>query len=220
MSKFYSGVKKLLGGLIRRLYRVRIIGAENEPTDGAFIVCSNHLSNHDVLILFSSLKRQLRFLAKAELFKVPLLKQFVSALGAYPIKRGSSDLAALKKTISLLNDGQVVGFFPQGHRFPGVHPVETEVQSGVGLVTAKAKARVLPVLIETKGFKVKMFRKTVVRIGKPIEFEHYGELQGNKNDYVTISQSIFKSICAMSEQQCVLTDGKQNSETEKDEKIS
>ena len=73
MSKFSLFVKKFLGGFVKKLYRIRIIGAENEPENGPFIVCSNHISNHDVVVLFVSMKSRMRFLAKAELFKIPVL---------------------------------------------------------------------------------------------------------------------------------------------------
>ena len=108
MGKFYGAVYKVLSGLVRRLYRVEIIGAENEPERGPFIVCANHISNHDVVILAACLKHQVRYLAKAELFRIPLLSQLIKAFGAYPLKRGQGDVGALKKTIKLLEDGEVV----------------------------------------------------------------------------------------------------------------
>lgn len=197
MSAFSGFVKKFLGGLVRKLYRIKVIGAENEPENGPFIVCSNHLSNHDVVILFVTMKRRMRFLAKAELFKIPILSQVVKAFGAYPIKRGGADVSALKKTISLLKDGEVICYFPQGHRFPGVNPCGTPAQPGVGLVTRKSEVPVLPVLISTKTNKVKMFRKTTVTIGKPINFSEFGEMENNKNDYSHISNVIFGRICSL-----------------------
>ena len=170
MSKFYGGVYKLLSGIVRRLYRVKIIGAENEPEHGPFIVCANHISNHDAVILSACLKNQVRYLAKAELFKIPLLGQVVKAFGAYPLKRGQSDVGAIKKTIKLIESGEVVGFFPQGHRYPGVHPGTTELQSGVGLVEVKTEALILPVAICAKKFRMHLFRKTKLIIGSPIRF--------------------------------------------------
>ena len=197
MSKFSLFVKKFLGGFVKKLYRIRIIGAENEPENGPFIVCSNHISNHDVVVLFVSMKSRMRFLAKAELFKIPVLNWIVKAFGAYPIKRGGADVSALKNTISMLKEGQVVCYFPQGHRFPGVDPSETPVQHGVGLVARKSEVPVLPVLISTKNNKVRMFRKTTVTIGKPIYFSEFGEMENNKNDYVKISGEIFERICSL-----------------------
>ncbi len=197
MGKFYKGVYKCLAGLIRKLYRVEIIGAENEPKNGPFIVAANHLSNHDVVILAASMKHQLRYLAKAELFKIPVLAQLIRALGAFPVKRGAGDVGAIKRTVELLGEGQVIGFFPQGHRYPGVHPSSTRVQTGIGLVTAKAKVTVLPVAISTKKYRMRLLRKTTITIGPPIEFEEFLPLEGNKSDYERISNRIFGDICVM-----------------------
>lgn len=201
MSKFYSRVYKLLSGLIRRVYRVRIVGADNEPERGPFIVCANHISNHDAVILAACLKNQVRYLAKAELFKVPVLNRIIRAFGAYPLKRGESDVGAIKKTIKLLEGGEVVGFFPQGHRYPGVHPKTTSAQPGVGLVTAKAEATVLPVAIIAKKFRMHLFRKTTIVIGTPIPFSEYPSLENNKNDYEVISGKIFGEICSLADTQ-------------------
>ncbi len=201
MGKFYKGVYKCLAGLIRRLYRVEIIGAENEPENGSFIVAANHLSNHDVVILAACMKHQLCYLAKAELFKIPILSQLIRALGAFPIKRGAGDVGAIKRTVGLLEEGKVVGFFPQGHRYPGLHPSKTEVLSGLGLVTVKAKATILPVAINAKKYRMRMFRKTTITIGKPIEFEAFLPLEGNKSDYQRISNEVFDNICSMISEQ-------------------
>ncbi len=200
MGKFYGAVYKVLSGLVRRLYRVEIIGAENEPERGPFIVCANHISNHDVVILAACLKHQVRYLAKAELFRIPLLSQLIKAFGAYPLKRGQGDVGALKKTIKLLEDGEVVGFFPQGHRYPGVHPNTTRPQPGIGLITVRSQATVLPVAICAKKYRMHLFRKTRIIIGKPIEYSEYLPLENNKTDYDKISERIFGDICALTEQ--------------------
>lgn len=207
MSKLYGFIYKFFGGLIRRVYRLRVTGKENEPEDGPFIVCANHLSNHDVFLLAACLKHQMRFAAKAELFKVPILSGLVKSLGAYPIERGKGDVGAIKKTIKMLEDGAVIGFFPQGHRCPGKHPSETEAKSGVGMITARTRVTVLPISITTKKFKIRLFRKTYITIGNPIEFSEYGEMLGNKTDYDRIAEYIFARICSQADGTIALTAG-------------
>lgn len=182
---------------MKKIYRVEIIGAENEPQQGPFLVCSNHISNHDVILIAACLQHQVRYMAKAELFKIPLLKQLISALGAYPVDRKRGDVGAIKKTISLLESGQVVGMFPQGHRYPGQLPASTPTKAGAGMIVAKTKVTVLPVSIENKKMRMRFFRKTTFRIGKPITFEAYDELSNNKSDYQMITDSIFANICSM-----------------------
>ena len=193
----YSGLYKLLSGAIKRLYRVRLVGAENEPTEAPFIVCANHISFKDVLILAACMKHQVRFLAKAELFKIPVLRGIIKACGAIPIDRSGGDVGALKRSIAVLKEGEVLGLYPQGHRHPGVDPSTTEPQGGVGLVVSRAKCSVLPVCIQPKGFKIRAFRKTYVTMGKPITFEEFALMENNKTEYERVAKQIFGSVCAM-----------------------
>ena len=86
---------------------------------GGMIRCCNHLSNADVVILVASMKNQVHFLAKAELFKIPLLGAFIRAIGAYPIKRGAADVGAIKKTIELAEDGIYCRIFSAGNKKTG-----------------------------------------------------------------------------------------------------
>lgn len=193
----YGKLYKLFSGAVKRIYRVQIQGAENEPIEGPFIVCSNHLSFQDVIILAACLNNQLRFLAKAELFKIPLLGRLIKSLGAIPLDRSKSDVGAIKKSISLLESGEVVGIYPQGHRYPGVSPKETEPKNGVGLVAFKTQATVLPVCIQTKKFKIRMFRRVYVTLGKPMKFEEFGVSGGGREEYERISHAVFGEICSM-----------------------
>lgn len=196
---FYTVARACLGGMFRCLYRVKITGKENEPLEGPVLVCANHLSNHDVIVLGAALKRPVRFFAKAELFKVPVVAQLVKALGAFPIDRGvaASASAALKTTISLLETGEMVGIYPQGTRHIGVDPRTTEVKGGVGMAAYHSKATILPVLIRTKKWKMGLFRRTWVTIGKPIPFEELNMTGHRGADFLKASQLIFDRITQM-----------------------
>ncbi len=194
----YSLAQKYLAGFVRSLYRVRIEGAENEPLEGGYIACPNHLSNRDVLVVGASLKRQMRFFAKAELFKIPLLKQLITAFGAYPVKRGAGDVQAIKKTITLLEAGEAVCFFPQGTRCGGKDPRDTKVKSGVAMISHRSGRPVLPILIQCKKYRViPFFRRTYVRIGKPIYPEELGIVNHDGKEYQEASEMIFSKITEM-----------------------
>lgn len=196
---FYSVARKCLGGFFRFAYGIKVVGKENEPMEGPVLVCANHLSNHDVIILGSCLKRSVRFFAKAELFKVPVVGALVKALGAFPIKRGDavSATATIKFSLNLLSDGEMVGIYPQGTRCPGVDPRTTEVKGGVGMLAYRSKATVLPVLIRTKSWKCGFFRRTYVTIGKPIAFEELGMTAGRGTEYQKAAELIFSRITEM-----------------------
>ena len=73
--KFYEAIYKIFARPVRALYRVRVIGAENLPAEGGCLLCSNHTSMRDVVVLAAALPRQPRYMAKKELFKIPLLSQ-------------------------------------------------------------------------------------------------------------------------------------------------
>jgi 1-acyl-sn-glycerol-3-phosphate acyltransferase len=138
-------------------------------------------------------------MAKKELFKVPLLNKLVAALGAYPVDRKGADVAAIRKTIRMLENGQCIGIFPQGHRFKGVDPRGTEVKSGLGMIAAKAEANVLPCYIKMKKRKWAPFRRVDVYIGKPIKFEEFNYDPEAQGEYMRISRYVFDRICEIGE---------------------
>ena len=116
---FYEAIYKIFARPVRALYRVRVIGAENLPAEGGCLLCSNHTSMRDVVVLAAALPRQPRYMAKKELFKIPLLSQLIRALGAFPVDRGGADVSSIKKSIAMIEGGEVVSVFPQGHRVKG-----------------------------------------------------------------------------------------------------
>lgn len=190
----YKWAKKNIAGFLQKVLRITVYGAENEPLSGGVIAASNHTSFLDVIVLGIALKRQIRFLAKAELFRIPLLSALIRNLGAYSVERGKGDVAAIKKTISLLEEGELVGIFPQGHRHKGVHPKGTEIKNGIGMVTYRAGATVLPVFIKTNKYKMRIFGRKEVYVGKPIPAEELAFETGNSAEYKRAAEYIFDRI--------------------------
>ena len=193
----YSVIKKIFTPVFKKLYRVEFCGAENEPADGPFLICPNHLSDMDVFVIAACMKHHIRYCAKAELFKVPLVKQFVSAMGAFPIKRGAADVSAIKTTLRLLSEGECVGIYPQGTRHQGEDPRETEVKAGAGMIAYRSKVTVLPVCIQMKKFRMRLFRKTRVTFGKPIPYEEFGFDKGTKSEFEDAAKLIFDRVTDM-----------------------
>lgn len=197
-KKTYKFFYWLLAGICRKLYRVEVINPHNEPMDQHFIVACNHTGAADGVIICASMKNQIRFMGKKELFKVPVVGLFLKAIGCYPVDRKSSDITALRNTINLLKDEDCVGIFPQGTRQPGVDPSTTEVKNGVGLIAARSGADVLPVCIKTKGGKTKMFRKNYLVLGKLIKNEEF-DFENNKGSegHQRVAERIFDDICEL-----------------------
>jgi len=193
----YRGLHVCLGAIVRCIFRVKVEGGENLPAEGAYIVACNHICDADPVILAVSVKnrRQIRFMAKKELFKVPLLAQLIKALGAFPEDRGGADVGALKKSLKMLESGEVVGIFPQGTRHPKEHPSNSEVRNGIGMLAKRSGAMILPACIETKNFKIiPFFRRTRVRFGTPYMPTY--TLEGSEA-YAEIANEAFDHVLAL-----------------------
>ena len=197
-KKAYKFFYWLLAGAARRLYRVRVINASNEPLDNYFIVACNHTGAADGVIICACMHNQIRFMSKKELFKVPVVGAFLKAIGCYPVDRKSSDITALRNTINLLKDKDCVGIFPQGTRKPGIDPSTTTVKNGVGLIAARSGADVLPVAIKSKSGKTQMFRKNYLIIGELVKNEEY-DFETNKGSegHQKVADRIWADICKL-----------------------
>lgn len=196
--KIYRFLKGLLLGLIKFLFNIKATGLENEPKEAPYIICSNHISFADVILIGAVIKHPVRFLAKAELFKIPVLGLFFKAMGAFPIKRGAADVGAIKTTLKLLSEKEVVAVFPQGTRCPGVDPATTEIKTGAAMMAYRSQCPVLPIYIDTKGNRLKLFKRNTVRVGKLISFEEMAFEGGNKNEYDRVIKLIFDRIIDLS----------------------
>ena len=199
MNRFYRFIRGFFGGFFKLVYRVKIVGRENEITDKPYIVCANHTSLMDVVMLVISFKGQINFMAKKEIFKVPILRSFVKAMGGFPIDRKGSDVAAIKKTISMLNEGNNIGIFPQGTRRPFENPRDTEVKDGIGMIASRAGVGFMPVYIKTKREKLSLFRRTKIVIGEYISPEELSCDKTGREKYAYVSEYVFDKVCALGE---------------------
>jgi 1-acyl-sn-glycerol-3-phosphate acyltransferase len=155
--------------------RWEVKGKENVPTSGALIVVANHLHNADPPILGASIPRKLLFMAKEELFQSWPGGFFISAVGAFPVRRGGQDRRALKTAQAMLRQGMVVAMFPEGTRSKTAQ-LQTAFP-GSALVALQCGAPVLPVGI-TGSDKLRggalLFRRprVLVNIGHPFTLPH------------------------------------------------
>jgi 1-acyl-sn-glycerol-3-phosphate acyltransferase len=110
----YAQVRRVFSGLVRAVYRIEVVGADRLPATGPVVVAPNHESVLDGIVLGAAISRELRFVAKAELWRSRLLAWMLDGLGAIPIERGSSDYLAAARVLQALEAGQAVVIFPQG----------------------------------------------------------------------------------------------------------
>ena len=198
-SVMYRICYAIFSGIVGFLFQIRVVG-EPEPEEGRFIVCANHIAASDPVVLcYAFRKHQVRFMAKKELFKIPLLAQLIRMLGAFPIDRGGNDVGAVKKAVAMVKEGKCMGIFPQGHRYPGKNPRETSTKNGAALICTRAQADVIPAYLYCKDRTPKLFRRTYVIIGKRIPYEEFAYDSEQSGEYARITEMIFDRVCALGE---------------------
>jgi cytidylate kinase len=193
-KSFYMKAHKVLAPLIRFFSGVKVHGKENIPKEGGYMLCSNHIAVRDVLLIGATCPRQIKFVAKKELFAIPILRSIMKAFGAVKLDRGGTDVGALRKSVELIEQGDIVSIFPQGHRYPAADPSTTPIKNGAGMVSYRSGCDVIPVFIKTKGNKYGIFKKTEIFYGKPIKNSALGFKNGGSDEYKIATDIIFDAI--------------------------
>ena len=132
--------------LLMKIWRFRFSGAENVPMTGPLIIAANHVSYLDPVAVGVACPRPISYMAKAELFALPVLGWILPRVNAYPVGRGSksSTMGAVKKSVQILKEGRAIGIFPQGTR---VREGEGESKAGVALLASMGNAPVVPAYV-------------------------------------------------------------------------
>ncbi len=186
---FYKFCRGIGNVLFRIIFRFKVIGKENIPKEGRIIICANHISNIDPVTLGLAVPRPIRFMAKKELFEKKFVKGLVEKLGAFPVDRKKVDLSAIRTSMKVLKNEEVLGIFPEGTRVK-VPDIE-KAKPGITLISIKAEAPIVPVYIDSN---YKPFRKLVVKIGKPMKFDEFYNQRLDTKDYKNLSKNVMKSI--------------------------
>ncbi len=184
----YNFLVVLLKIICFPIFRIKVKGLENIEETDKVIVCANHKSLLDPIFLAISLPQRIYFMAKKELFDKPFVGGFLKALGAFPVDRFGRDLKALRASVALINEGKILGIFPEGTR---VKEVKREnVKDGVAFVALKAKADIMPVEIIST---YKPFRKSEILIKKPIAVSEFASLK-NKEAMKKMTDRVYDKI--------------------------
>ena len=169
-------------------YRAEIIGLENVPQNEPLIICGNHRTYLDPPLIVATAKRDMRFLAKEELYK----NKFLAALGwvfeAIPVKRDEKDVTAIKESLKDLKNGQCIALFPEGTR-NGLEKGQ-KAKDGAAFFAVKTGAKVIPVGI--RGGE-KPFKKMYITYGKPLDFSNR-----SKDELDEITEEIMEKIVELS----------------------
>ncbi len=140
---FYGAIRVLLVGLSKVYWRVRVDGREYVPRRGPYVIAPVHRSNVDFLLVTHLTRHRVRFMAKDSLWRVPILGPLITALGAFPVRRGTADREALHKCLEVLEGGEPLTVFPEGTRQSG--PKLQELFEGAAYRAARAGVPLVPV---------------------------------------------------------------------------
>lgn len=181
--------------LLHILYRVKFVGEKQLPKEGAYILCPNHRSVIDIPISGTYSKgRWVYFMGKKELFEKRVSRFFMNIMDTFPVNRGKGDIGSIKKALSYLKKGQVVGIFPQGTREKDGE--ELPAQKGVAMIAAMSEAQIIPMYITGK---IKFFRKITVYVGKPFDLGLRRKVKYSREIYEEKSQEIMTRIKSLPE---------------------
>jgi 1-acyl-sn-glycerol-3-phosphate acyltransferase len=162
-------VKGAIYGYCKIVYRVRIIGKENIPQDGAILFCGNHRTYLDPPLIVATAGRHMRFMAKEELSKNKFLAFLGVVFDAIYVKRDSKDITAMKEALKTLKSGSCIGLFPEGTR-NGLEKNNGKIKNGAAYLALKTGAQIVPIGIQGDS---KPFHKSTIIYGKPLDLSKY-----------------------------------------------
>jgi 1-acyl-sn-glycerol-3-phosphate acyltransferase len=188
--------------LLRMWVRLEVHNPENVPSIGGCIIASNHVSYLDPPVVAVGMKKRVvHFMARDTLFSTPFARWFLTSTEVVPMDRTKGDVGAIRKGISLLKAGNVLGLFPEGTRSPNGEM--QKAKGGIGLLIAKAKVQVVPAYVDgsfqvfPKGAKRIKRGKIHIFYGKPIEPAEFAAFGTNRDSYQRIGELVMSRIAAL-----------------------
>jgi 1-acyl-sn-glycerol-3-phosphate acyltransferase len=171
-------------------YRLHIEGTENIPQSGGAVIAPNHIGFFDSTLAGSAVKRPVHFMAKKELFDIPVFGWIIKRTNAFPVKRGMQDIAAVRNALSLLKNGRLLLIFPEGKRSEDGRI--GKARAGAGMIACNAQVPLIPAKIENTNMMLK-FKQIKIKFGEPV----YPPKDFVKNDYISISKRVLDIISGM-----------------------
>lgn len=188
--------------IVRLLFPYTIVGKENIPAEGdgkGAVLCCNHISLVDPAIMLVGQRRHIYFMAKEELFKHRLPAWFFGKqLGVFSVARGKADMSAITQAETLVNEGKIMGIFPEGTRSKTGEL--GRIKSGAAMILAATEGTLLPACVVTKNQKVRLFRHITLVFGKPIPFEELRAECGETVNLRIITRRIQSELTALLEE--------------------
>ena len=180
---------------VTALVPIRVECLQNLPARGPYIVAANHISWYDPPAIEFALAVPIRYMAKRELFAVPLIGFVLRASGNFPVRRGESDRRALETALRVLEAGEPLGFFPEGTRSKDGRL--RRAKPGIAFLARRSGAPVVPVAVRgtpQAGLRVPPRTDIVVRVGPPCTL---AELDGRALDDQAVADRIMERVATL-----------------------
>lgn len=173
-------------------------GKNNIPKEGACIAAGNHIHFADPVLLYYAQKRQLRYMAKVELFKNPVLRWLCKSYGAFPVQRGAADVESIGNALKILEEGKVLGIFPEGTR--SKDGSVGRGKSGTVMLAHKAGVPIYPFAVYSKRRPLKLFCKYTIAYGDPVTVEELGVTTGASGEYREATKKLMEIIAQLQDE--------------------
>lgn len=182
--------------VFKLFFRVEVVNMNKVLSKGPAILCANHNNLLDMFFLGYKLNRWIYWMAKDELFKNPVAAFVYSKLGAFPVKRGKGDVGSIKSAYKLLDEGKIVGIFPQGTRIAPAKIETVKVKPGAAMIAVNTGVPIIPAAVQGS---YKLFSKMRVIYGDPFFIESENEKKYTKEELTQLSRDIIKRIYMLAE---------------------
>lgn len=194
----YSFGRAVCMPVMKLCFRAKFVNKNNIPKEGRYIICSNHLSYADPVLIALGQKRKVRFMAKAELFKNKFFAALIRSLGAFPIHRGNGDMEAINIGEQILKDGGVMVIYFEGKRSKSGELLRPK--SGAMLIAYQTDTPIIPACITPQKGPLKFFRKTLISFGDPVTVSQLGIKEGTPREFREASKQVMAKVAALREE--------------------
>jgi 1-acyl-sn-glycerol-3-phosphate acyltransferase len=208
---FYRIVRWIVAGGSAFVYRARIVGRERLPR-GGYVLASSHRSMMDIPFAAWITPRRLRYMGKASLFEVPVLGKIFEVLGGFPVQRDGSDRKALRDSIAMLQNDEILLVYPEGTRQNG--PKIQPLQPGAAYLALRAGVPIVPLaiagseeILRTRKSPIPRFQSVAMVIGEPIRTPPHEKGVVPRAEVDALSEQLKDTLQDLLEQAYEIRDG-------------
>lgn len=184
--KFYNGIKRILKGPMKLVFNAEVTGLDNLPNK-PYILAGNHKNMLDVVLLITNIPDEIHFMAKKEIFELIILRHIFSKMGAFPVDRNKADIKAIKESLRILKNNEVLGIFPEGTRNK-TDEILLPFKEGVTTIASKTNSLIVPFGIEGEYKR----NKLKLNIGEPIDIRNIEKEEQTKYLEEKVKELILK----------------------------